>query len=92
MPLPDPRLIGERLIALRSFHDMRQGEFADSVGIDRSSYSKIEAGTKPLKADMAFDIAERWGVTMDFLYRGRLTELPRKMADAFMANRTGRDR
>lgn len=87
----DPAAVGERLVQLRDFHEINQGDFADSVGIDRSSYSKIERGTKPLKADMAYAISERWGVTMDFLYRGRLTDLPRGMADTFISNRTKRD-
>lgn len=89
-PAIDPEAVADRLIRLREYHDLSQGAFADSVGIDRSSYSKIERGTKPLKAEMAFAIAERWGVSMDFLYRGRLTELPHTLADAFMPNRTHR--
>ncbi|HCO91080.1 MAG TPA: XRE family transcriptional regulator [Alphaproteobacteria bacterium] len=84
----DEMAVAERLQRIREFHDLSQGAFADSVNIDRSSYSKIEKGTKPLKAEMAYAIAEKWGVSMDFIYRGRLTELPRTMADAFMANRT----
>lgn len=86
----DPIAVGERLARLRDYHGINQGDFADSVNIDRSSYSKIERGTKALKADMAFAIAERWGVSMDFLYRGRLDELPRKMAESFISNRTNR--
>ncbi|QDC11258.1 helix-turn-helix transcriptional regulator [Oceanicola sp. D3] len=87
----DTRLVGQRLVALRDYHNLKQGEFADSVGIDRSSYSKIENGTKPLKAEMAYEIAEKWGVSMDFLYRGRLTELPKRLADMLMTNRTKGD-
>ena len=86
----DPQAVAERLTRLREHYEMSQGAFADSVGIDRASYSKIEKGTKPLKAEMAFAIAERWGVSMDFLYRGRLTELPHSLADAFMPTRTQR--
>ena len=88
----DASAVADRLVRLREYHGQGQGEFADSVGIDRSSYSKIEAGKKPLKADMAFAIAERWGVSMDYLYRGRMTELPHKLADALMSSRTSRIR
>lgn len=84
----DPNAVAERLRILRIYYEKNQGEFADSIGLDRSSYSKIEQGKKPLKAEMAFAIAERWGVSMDYIYRGRLTELPHKIADAFMAART----
>lgn len=88
----DPKAVAERLTRLREYHGKSRAEFADSVEIDRSSYSKIEKGEKPLKADMAFAIAERWGVTMDFLYRGRLTELPMNLAQALMPNRSKIDR
>lgn len=70
---------------------MTKAAFADSVTIDRTSYIRIERGEKPLKADMAFKIAERWGVSMDYLYRGRLTELPASLADSLMKNLTKLD-
>ena len=87
----DPEQVGKRLQALREFRDLNQGDFARSVGIDPTSYGRIEKGLKPLKADMAFRIAERYGVSMVFLYRGRLTELPAALADSLMQNLTNRD-
>ncbi|WP_320176654.1 helix-turn-helix transcriptional regulator [Roseovarius pacificus] len=83
-----PTAVGRRLIALREHYGKTRADFAASVQIDATSYGKIEKGTKPLKADMAFRIAERWGVSMDFLYRGRLTELPSDLADSLMSNLT----
>lgn len=83
-----PESVGARLQALREYHRLNQAEFAQSVQIDPTSYGRIEKGKKPLKADMAFRIAERWGVSMDFLYRGRLTELPPKLADSLMSSLT----
>lgn len=86
----DPVEVGRRLTALREHLNMLQAHFADSVGIDRTSYGRIERGEKPLKADMAYRIAERYGVSMDFLYRGRLTELPPRLADNLIKNLTAR--
>lgn len=83
-----PIAVGRRLTALREYHGKNRADFAESVQIDATSYGRIEKGLKPLKADMAFRIAERWGVSMDFLYRGRLTELPESLADALMKNLT----
>jgi len=87
-----PEAVGARLRALREHHEMNQAQFAASVQINATSYGRIEKGLKPLKADMAFRIAERWGVSMDFLYRGHLTELPPKLADSLMANLMKGDR
>ena len=83
-----PAAVGRRLEALRHHCGLNRADFAASVGIDATSYGRIEKGLKPLKADMAFRIAERWGVSMDFLYRGRLTELPGSLADSLMRNLT----
>lgn len=86
----DPKEVGERLLALRLHHGKNKADFAESVSIDATSYGRIEKGLKPLKADMAFRISERWGVSMDYLYRGRLTELPPALADSLIKNRTAR--
>lgn len=83
-----PKAVGSRLAALRSHYGKTRAEFAASVQIDPTSYGRIEKGLKPLKADMAYRIAERWGVSMDFIYRGRLTELPTSLADSLMKNLT----
>ena len=83
-----PIAVGRRLHALRQYHEKTRAEFAASVQIDATSYGRIEKGLKPLKADMAYRIAERWGVSMDFLYRGRLNELPPRLADILMQNLT----
>lgn len=83
-----PEAVGKRLIALRTYRGKNRAEFAESVDIDATSYGRIEKGLKPLKADMAYRIAERWGVSMDYLYRGRLTELPEALADNLMKNLT----
>ena len=77
MALPSVAL---RLEALRNATSLGKGEFADSVNIDRSSYSKIIKAEKPLKIEMGFSITERWGVSLDYLYRGRLSDLPEKYA------------
>jgi len=71
-----PELVGQRLEALRIATGLPKGDFADTVKVDRSSYSKIIKGEKPLKAEMAFIVSERWDVAMDYLYRGRLDNLP----------------
>lgn len=83
-----PESVGRRLRTLREYRKKTRAEFAASVSIDATSYGRIEKGEKPLKADMAYRIAERWGVSMDFLYRGRLTELPASLADNLMKNLT----
>ncbi|MEB3421752.1 helix-turn-helix domain-containing protein [Salipiger marinus] len=76
MPKIDLESVGMRLTAVRTASGLTSGQFANTVSIDPSSYSKIELGKKPLNVDMGFRVSERWGVSMDFLYRGRLNEVP----------------
>ena len=83
-----PVAVGQRLTCLREHHQKTRAEFAESVRVDPTSYGRIEKGLKPLKADMAYRIAERWNVSMDFLYRGSLVGLPDNLADKVISNLT----
>lgn len=89
-----PENVASRLNALREALELGPSEFADSVGIDRSSYTRIEKGEKPLHQYMAYDIATVHGVTMDFLYRGSTLDrdLPEKFAQTIRQNLIGQRR
>ena len=71
--------VGDRLRLVRESFELNSGDFARSIQVDPSSYSKIEKGEKPLKMEMGFKVAEIYGVTMDYLYRGRLVDIPEKV-------------
>lgn len=89
-----PTRVAPRLRALREAVGLGPSEFADSVGIDRSSYTKIEKGEKPLHQYMAYDIAVLYGVTMEYIYRGSTTDrdLPDKYAQAIRHSLLGHRR
>ena len=87
----DPIAIGKRLLAIREAENLQSGDFARSIGVDPSSYSKIEHGNKALNMEMGNMVAETYGVTMDFIYRGRLTDLPEKIAEHLRQKRKGTD-
>lgn len=84
----DMALVGVRLDAIRAATGLSKGEFADTVQIDRSSYSKIIKGEKPLKIEMGFIVSERWGVSLDFLYKGNLQGLPESLSKTIIASLT----
>lgn len=77
---PDRREVGHRVEQVRAAFDLDKGEFARLIGLDPSSYSKVIKGAAALRAEHAYVISERFGVPMDFLYRGRLIDLPRELA------------
>ncbi|MBM1556689.1 helix-turn-helix transcriptional regulator [Sulfitobacter mediterraneus] len=74
--LADPQMVTPRLIALREALGLGKGEFADSIGLDRSSYSKIEKANKPILPPTAQKIWKLYGVDMNYIYLGRVDTLP----------------
>jgi len=79
--IPDemrPDKVGLRIIALRETLAMSKSQLADSLGLDRSSMTKIEKGTMGLDLVHGAKIAELYGFGMDFVYRGDLADVPLK--------------
>ena len=87
----DRARIAIRVRALREALILTRAQFADSVRINRSSYTLIEDGRKVLNLRMAYDIATRYGVSMDYIYRGHTTDkdLPASRADAIRSRLVG---
>jgi transcriptional regulator with XRE-family HTH domain len=71
-----PDRVGERVTALRMAQHLSKAEFADTIGLDRSSLTKVEAGKKGLDIVVGARIAEMYGYGLDFIYRGTLTDVP----------------
>jgi transcriptional regulator with XRE-family HTH domain len=82
-----PERVAMRLQALREAVGLNRADFADSLHINRSSYTLIEDGRKPLNHRMGYDVAVRYGVTMDYLYRGSTSDkdLPDSLAHKIRA-------
>ncbi len=71
-----PDRVGERITAMRMALHLSKAEFADAIGLDRSTLTKVEAGKKGLDVVVGAKIAEMYGYGMDFIYRGTLTDVP----------------
>lgn len=80
--------VGRRLDVLRAATGLEKGAFADTVEIDRSSYSKIIQGEKPLRIEMGYRVSERWDVSLDYLYRGKLDKLPPSLSKSIIDSLT----
>lgn len=97
LPQIDMASVAFRLEALRSTTGLSKDAFAKSFGLDPSSYTKMtnnlapgkEDKTKPLKSEHAFALAVRWGVTMDFIYRGDLSKIEDTLRDRIITALTG---
>jgi len=84
-----PEMVTPRLIALREALKLTKSEFADMIGIDRSSYTKIEKRQKPLLPKEAHRIWSLWGVDMNYIYLGQVRGLPSDLSSKIISHLNG---
>lgn len=72
----DRKLVGQRIEAAREALGMKErAEMADAIGVDRSAYTKIAEGKRLLPPDALDRACDLYGLTMEFIYRGRLESI-----------------
>lgn len=81
-----PSQVGPRITALRETIGLSKAQFADTVGVDRSSLTKIEKGEAGLDIAVGERIAVLYGYGLDFIYRGDLSDVPLESRDRLMVN------
>jgi transcriptional regulator with XRE-family HTH domain len=60
--LVDRVVLGRRLREVREAADVSQDEARAVIGVSQPTYSRIEAGSRPLKGDELVALADRFGV------------------------------
>lgn len=80
-----PEKIGARLRLVREALGLKPSEIADSLGVERTYWSRFENGRRAVSETMAALLVERYGVTLDFLILGRWGGLPLDLADRMRA-------
>jgi transcriptional regulator with XRE-family HTH domain len=63
------------------YSDRQQNDFAAESGIAQSHYNKFEGGSRLLTLNVAMKLCHRWGLTLDWLFRGDPSGLPYKLAN-----------
>jgi DNA-binding XRE family transcriptional regulator len=76
LPQMRPDQVGRRITAIRQTLVMNKKTFADAVGVDPSSLTKIEKGQMGLDIMVGARIAELYGFGLDFIYRANLDDVP----------------
>lgn len=76
-----PEKVGRRLEMLREALGLSSSQIADSLGIQRTYWSRFETGKRVVTEEVAALLCDRFGVTMDFLYLGRWNGLPLSLAE-----------
>jgi transcriptional regulator with XRE-family HTH domain len=73
--MPDslrPEATAVRLVAARDALGLKSSEMADQLAVDRSAWVKYEKAVRQLPLHVAYEACEAFGLTMDYLYRGRM--------------------
>jgi transcriptional regulator with XRE-family HTH domain len=85
----DPMIVAPRLAAVREAIGINKAEMADMLRLDRSSYTKVEKGQKPLLPREAFRLWTLYGVDMNFIYGGHVGGLPAELSKKVMNHLKG---
>lgn len=78
--------VGRRLRAAREAMGLTAKELCAAVGIQANRYSQWETGKNLLDPVVALQIAERYGISLDYLYRGDLSGLKHSVAAKLQMN------
>lgn len=83
------QIIGDRLARTRKALELTQEQLADELGVSRGALGNWEQGTRLPDPAAMMRFANRYGVSMDWIYRGDPSSLPQRYA-ANILGRTSR--
>lgn len=75
--------VAERLRSIReAFSDLNQKDWAAKHGFNQTQYNNWEKGTRRITVDCAEKLSDLYGLSLDFIYRGRRDGLSEKASKA----------
>lgn len=83
--------VGLRLQLTRGALKLESGVFASAAGIAKNTYSQYESGIRLPKLDFALKLCERFGLTLDWVYRGDPSGLQYALANEIIRLRRERN-
>lgn len=81
-----PDRVGPRVTAIRCALEKNKTDFATLIGLDPSSMTKVEKGTMGLDIAVGERVAALYGIGLDFIYRGDLSDLPYDLREKILQN------
>lgn len=72
-----PTEVGARLKLAREALNLSGTEFAAGAGIRQNAYSQYETGARPLTLTAAINLCAKYRLSLDYLYLGDDTLIPR---------------
>ncbi len=86
------RAIGERLELVRTAMGKNQKAFANAAGVASNTYNQYTTGTNSPALEEAHKLCDRWGLTLDWIYRGDARGLSPDLVAAIDAMKRARSR
>ncbi len=68
--------VARRLALTRKAFGLPQQDFGTAAGMSQPQYNQFETGKRLLTLPYALSLCERYGLTLDWLYRGDPSGLP----------------
>ena len=75
-----PEYVAKRLELFRKSLGLRQVDVAREFGWSQQKWGQWENGRRTPNIPDMIELAERYGVTLDYIYRGDMSRLPEWMA------------
>lgn len=72
----DPDIIGARVKQIRAVFELSQAKTGSICGCGGTTVSNWEQGRQKPTIEQAMKLADRLGLTLDFIYLGRLGQIP----------------
>lgn len=86
-------MVGKRLEQLRCALEFEtQRDFAKALKVGEDRYTSWERGKNKLPPDQAVKLLEKYGVSLDWLYGGRMDGLPSRLRAKIEGDTEGRGR
>jgi transcriptional regulator with XRE-family HTH domain len=83
---------GARLIWTREALDVGQAELAKFLEISPQRMNNYEAGLRPFDVDLALTMTKRWKLSLEWLYDGDDSRLPKDIAERIAERRKVHER
>jgi transcriptional regulator with XRE-family HTH domain len=68
--------VGQRLVLARDALRLKAVDLATNLKISQQRLSNYERGERPFDLELAMELSRRYGITMDYIYRGDPRGLP----------------
>ncbi len=68
--------VGERLRRIREAHGLKASEISDSLGVERTYWSRWERGARPIPPDIAYLLTQMFEVDLDYILVGVIKSVP----------------